>query len=386
MSMNVSHGESLIREVASWINGYITFPLLPGESAATRERFGASRMALVAAVWAIASHKFRSFDIFPRVVVTAAQSQAGKTTFAELLASVMLNGLPLLSNPTESALRLSLVENPDRCMAVDEAEKLQKETNPLREWLNVGHRQGAKVLRNDHGELVKFDVYCPMVLIMIGTPIPTLRSRSIEFELERKAPGKRYRQTAAEAEGTALRTQIETFWSEHSKPIGYPAVDITHLENRELANWEPLIRVVEHLGCSQALRNELIAASADMVAAKSGEGRKATNVKDAEEKATADRFGVAAVRDLLRVFKDGETSIPSIEAVSRLRELADGPWRSYRGSGLESPDVLAKLVSPFGLTTSPIWIGSRKTGRKQLNGYRLREVKVIAGKVDSPVE
>jgi hypothetical protein len=107
--------------------------------------------------------------------------------------------------------------------------------------------------------------------------------------------------------------------------------------------------------------------AADNAASKTAPKRRCLDV-ESDEDATQSTYAQRAITDLRRVLRVGERAIFSAVAVERMRGLADGPWRTLRGVGLD-PVMLAGLIARAGVTPTTV-----KIAGKALKGYKASDL------------
>lgn len=368
MANDVSTGQKLIERLEAWFKSYVVFPESIEDA------------ALVIALYAVNSWIYQVWDSTPYLCISAATKGAAKTVQAELLTFVCKNG-KMVPDPTQaSALRELDARQGWATLTFDEAEKFNRENHPMRPFANTGYRKGQTLSRTAPGGvgIVEFKVYCPKVFALIGDVYSTLRDRCIVVTLQRATPGqlsgvKRYRWSDAGREASAIVPDIERFVAS-LPPDRLQLVEATHVSGRDEELWTPLFSTAHALGLDRATMERLTRVSADLTAAKSVAARRYTDVAQMEEQAQSVSYGEKALKDLRRVVREGETAIWSAVAVQRMRDLADGPWRMYKGDGL-NPDRLADLLSPFGVTSKSV-----KREKKVQRGYQLRDLNAAAKK------
>lgn len=352
--MNKTNGQTTLERIEQWLAGFVVFPN--------------EHMALVAALWAINTYVFGSFDATPYLAITARTKQAGKTTLLELL-SFLARNAERIGVGTMAPTLYGLMDSYDtKCsLFFDEAERMSRGTATVMSgMMNSGYRRGETVPRTVKGEIVKFGCYCPKAFALIGDPSETLRDRSILFVLARAIGARAYRPSTAQAESIELVSLIE---SAVEGMAGAKVVCPDWLSNRDQEIWEPLWSVAVALGCDARLLARLRKASEWLVAGKGAELRRYTETADSEAAWEASQMGEKAIRDLAACFKTGEKVVFSEEAVRRMR-AASGTWDNYKGEGLTAL-TLSRLVAGLGVKPYGVRVPGEDTQRR---GYSRKSV------------
>ena len=225
----------------------------------------------------------------------------------------------------------------------------------LREILNAGYRRGQHVLRceGETHEPRRFKVFCPKVLVLIGTLPDTLADRCIPIEMRRRRLNERvgrFLYTEARSQARVLCKEIEKWAKKHSAKIKECLRrDLGFLEDREAELWQPLFAVCQVAEPDRANELQRIALHIS--------GR-----KQSEELAD---MGTLVLRDIRDVFeRTGLERLTSSRLLIELTIIEESPWNGWsNGRGLSARD-LARLVRPFR-------IGSRnlRTEGQILKGY-----------------
>lgn len=329
-------GQAMIERLAAWIGGYLFLP--------------DPDLGLVLALWAVNTWVFERFNATPYLAITAATKRAGKTLCAELLTLVSQNGR-LFSDPTPSTMfRILEMFDGKMTLGFDEAESLAAgRIGSMRSFQNSGYRKGQTLPRTmPGGKVQEFGVFCPKLFVLIGDVNDTLRDRSIVAVLKRGTPERRYQRDEAEIEAAELVSLIRSAFAETLGPLVKVAPGF--LQDRDYEIWEPLFSLASFFGLERGLIDRLTRVAADMVVAKTEDARIHTDYdpKADEQAAMMESYGERAMADLKAVFKEGERYVLSGEAVARMQALVYGPWRKFRGKGLDE-NLLARLLSPFGI-------------------------------------
>lgn len=333
-------------------------------------------LALVLALWSVATWTYQTFDAFPYLVITSATKRSGKTRLAELLAPIAHKGIQS-GAMTPAVLFRKLREtfaDGGVTLFLDEAETLSSDAqSAFTAVLNMGYRRGQSVMRTVQDEIVEFPVYCPKVFVLIGDVRDTLRDRSIVVEMVRSTPRKLYKWSEANDRATAIKLDIIEQMSARPVKMGdwFERV-ATFLDGREAEIWTPLFALCA-TWCPERL-DELTRAAVDLAASKTAEARKYTEIAKAEDKTQNDAYGERLLRDLADVFGN-DTALSTDEAIERLQAIPTAPWRRFRGDGL-SPMRVAELLSPFDVRPR-----NTKIRKRVVRGYKADEVRAALQKV-----
>ena len=141
------------------------------------------------------------------------------------------------------------------------------------------------------------------------------------------------------------------------------------LGGREAEVWTPIFSLAQEF-CPDRF-DAILACAATLSSTKqTHEKRRFSEIRATEEgKKTDDTFTRFAMMDLARVFKHGQKSLYTEEALARMKAIPTSPWRAYKSADGLTPVMLSDLVSCFGVNTKSI-----KTYRTE-KGKRVQVVK-----------
>lgn len=355
--MSKSKGQTVLEAIAGWIGGYMSF---------TDPAY-----ALVCALWAMHTWTFERFDATPYLCITAGTRGAGKTRLMELLAMVSRSGRSFGDMTPASMFRLIETNAGNLTIFFDEAEKLSASAaGVMRSVMNTGYRRGQTILRTipgpDGGLTKEFSVYSPKCFALIGDVNDTLKDRSIVVRLERGTPAKDFEFATARDEATLLVAMIDSI---AGRPIQMVRPDFLAGRDREI--WTSMYGVLESLKVDQTTTDQIIAASADMVALKTAPARTYTASVEDEAKAERGLYSERAIVDLASTFKAGEKFVLTADAVVRMKAIPAGPWRTIKGTGLNDL-MLADLLRPLGVHPKQAKVPKTRLVRR---GYSLENVR-----------
>jgi hypothetical protein len=255
-----------------------------------------------------------------------------------------------------------------RTLLIDEAEKMQKRHSPLREILNSGYRRGSSVLRKG----VRYDIYSPKVLALIGDLEDSLRDRCIIIEMTRIKQGaarRRLVQAIAIEEGhdieLAIAAVVEARLEEiRSVYLTYDDQSLAFLPDRDKEIWTPMFSI-----CS-VFAPERIAGlkrtAIDIATLKTWKVRRSVDLEKEGERASHLEYGEQLIHDCLKVLAERDR-IPTAELVEALWAEDEYPWRKYEGG--VTAEKLSSMLKPFGVAPKTIRVGPKGPTGSTLKGY-----------------
>lgn len=104
-----------------------------------------SAEADAAALWALATHAFDAFSIFPRLFATAPEKQCGKSTLLDVIGHLVPRK-EAVDNITAAAL-FRFIEAAHPTLLLDEADSYARDNEDLRNVLDSEHRRNCGVIR-----------------------------------------------------------------------------------------------------------------------------------------------------------------------------------------------------------------------------------------------
>lgn len=376
MSVSKSAGQVVVERIEKWLGGYMVLP---------------ADYALVCALWSVMSWTFDKFDVIPYLAITAAVKRAGKTQLAELVGRLCYSPKMFAAMTGPTFYRV-LGQNEGKLTIIfDEAESTSKEAaSIMRSVLNVGFRKGQTIPRTVGSVVVEFPIYCPKAFVLIGDPNDTLRDRSIVLTLERAMPDelsklRDYDMSVADGEAAAIVGDVNgpalgTLRRVLGDTPAVMAVRPAFLSGRDRDIWSALFGLAAALRLDDAMIDRLTRVAADLAASKSAPARRAR--VEVEAGAADAGYSERLIKDLRRVLKDGEKAIFSVVAVERLKGLNDGPWRAFRGTGLDVQS-LASLLERHGVRRRALRLPRAAKGQPGAlaNGYRAVDIEAATAKL-----
>ena len=315
-------------------------------------------------LWAVGTHSFQCFDIFPRLTLRSATPQCGKTTLRSIVAELVAK--PLRADSIMAAAVFRTVELERPTLLLDEAETFLTNSEELRGIINSGHRRDGQVIRcvGDEHEPRQFSTWAPVLLAQIGNPPPTIYDRSIVITLTRK---KRTELVAALSDDERSKLRIlarkAARWVADNaakirevRPPALPA-----LSDRANDNWGALFAIADVAGSHWPERAR---AAACLLADAVG-----------HDAASA---GEMLIADVYKIFvsKEEDSSeivlprISSAELINRLIDELEGrPWGDWKNGKPLTPNGLARLLKMFKIQPSTM----RLEDGSILKGYRYED-------------
>jgi putative DNA primase/helicase len=229
------------------------------EALATSKRFVAADDAYLAAnvVWAAHTHLVHSETVFllvtPRLLITAAAENSGKTTLLKISKHLSARGLMFVNMTPASLFRVFDDLRPTIC--VDEADNAfaRGANAELLSLINAGHERGSFVTRVEEIDGARvpqfFGVWGAIALAAIGRlPAATTQSRCIVVPLKRAWGGQipeRLRPGMEDVFVPIRRKLVR--WAQDITDLPEPR-KLPGLDNRIGDNWEPLLQIAELAG------------------------------------------------------------------------------------------------------------------------------------------
>lgn len=363
-----------VKQIETFINKYATL---------ARDYY-----TLPLALWIIATHLWVEFDCIPYLVITAFVKRAGKTRLMELAQMISANGRTFSPDSPAAMFRALTPEagGTQPTMFIDEAEKLNQEQHPAREFLNKGYKRGQTITRWVGGEVTDFECYGPKAFVLIGDVYDTLRDRAMIVTMRRRTPvesaqADKFRLSTVEPEGAALREAISEMAEENKTAISaaYAQLgNLSFLTDRDEELWSCLFAIASVI-CPGRM-DELIKAAVDMATEKTAPRQNFRDLLDVEEKKADDADAqVLLLRDMLALV-DGQKHITSADLIERLKQIPTSPWRTFRGVGLNA-QMVGYLLDNLKIQSKPIRVKSGKDAKQAFARGYLRADLLAAAKL-----
>ena len=307
-----------------------------------------------AVLWSVHTHVFDCFNCSPRLGITSAEKQCGKTTLLDLLSTTSYHALSASNISGSSVFRTQELHKPT--FLVDEADTFLTENEELRGILNSGHRKGGFVIRTvgDDHEPRKFSTWGPMAIAMIGRLPDTLEDRAVAIRLRRRkksepVEGFRIDRVARLLE---LQRKIARWAEDHTTHLTNADPKMSGLMNRVADNWRPLFAIADASGGKWPETIRKIAT-----------GAWATQEDQS--------IRVQLLRDIKSILDErpDDEIIGSTALADTLGKMETQAWADWRQGKPITPAAVAKLLNEYEIKTDTI----RAPGEKPLKAYRVSD-------------
>ena len=298
------------------------------------------RSIVVVSAWVFAAHLMDIWDRFPHIAIKSPDKRCGKTRFLQMLEEVTPN--PVGTTNISPAAMYRLIKKDQPTILLDEAQSMRRRGSEfaeiMRELFCASIDRDAKVIRcggNDMDEIVKFSVYSPKVIAMIGEPDSVLADRCLPIEMKRKTKDdivKPYRSRVVKVRGKEVHKAIEKWAELHHDKIEdvYDKIDTFPIDNDRIAELLlPLQAVLQVAKVPDYLDTlEDYAQSLDD--------------KDRADESLGVRL-LAACREII----GSKTFLPTKELLTELVKRTEEPWARYNKGEPITADALAILLRPY---------------------------------------
>jgi putative DNA primase/helicase len=295
-------------------------------------------------LWSVASYLINCFRIFPKLCLSSPEKRCGKTTTLEVIHAV--SNRALIASNLSPAVLFRAIDAWQPTLLIDEADTFLHGNDELRGVINSGHtRAGAFVLRVDGDDLApkKFSTWAPTVIAMIKSPPGTITDRSVMIPLKRKTPGDRVDKLPFDLAEQChnLRRKLKRWADDSTEKLKVASPIVPKLNNdRAEDNWLPLLAVADDAGGEWP----------DLA-------RNAIQVLEQKDDAS-ESVGAILLSDINVLFAGRKASrLSSDDIVSALITIDDRPWAEWRHGKPLSKNTLARLLKPFGISSTTIRIG-----------------------------
>ena len=352
-------GTALLDEIAALIRRYVDMPETSADTVA---------------LWTLYAWLHERWDISTFLVITSPTKRCGKSLLLEVMEEFALRPLNLSGHTTSAAL-FRTVEEHRPTLFLDEADTYLKDDDPLRGLINGSQRRrGAHALRmvkvGDDLLSACFATYCAKIIAGIGNIPGTIVDRSIQVEMQRRAPGATrllFWGDRNREEMQAIRRRIARWTEDNADSVYRPRLEVPippGLHDRARDAWASLLSIAERAGGEWA--------------GKSGRAWRACETITAATIDETDR-GEMLLADIRKVFHDAgdpdhlptgkrdadyDPYNPAI--LPALTALEGRPWPEYSRGQRLSPRKLADLLKRFKITSSTIRLKSGTTPK----GYK----------------
>lgn len=303
------------------------------------------------ALWIFYSCVYDIFTHAPILLIHSPIRGCGKTTVGSLLTYLVPQPSPT-ANLSTASLYHEIEEN-HPVLIIDEADQFLRGMNDLVGIINAGHtRSTAYVGRHIGGKNQRFNVFCPKVILMIGTPPDTIYDRSLAIKMVRKTADEHIEPLDTEWRSRELRilqAQISRWANDNRERIRQTKVEANVLGGGRLEdNWRPLLRI------AKAISDEWYDLALD----------------DAKALIPTSSQGLITqlLDDIQQAFITiNDDKISSAQLVALLCADPERPWATFNNGRAIGYHQLRGLLDEFDIHSDDIRFPSGKV----LKGYRL---------------
>jgi putative DNA primase/helicase len=319
--------------------------------------------AEVLALWPAHAHAFDAFLHTPRLNLSSAEAECGKTTTLDLLATLAPRSLRTENLTAPVLFRLVAQYKPT--LLLDEVDTYLSHAQELRGLINAGHKQGGCAYRCEGKDnaVRAFNAFAPAVISGIGALHETLRSRSISLLLVKAKPEE---QEGLTARFDSRHTETEVVlcrklarWAQDNfaaLQVCDPAMP-PGAYNRTADNWRPLFAIAQIAGgdwpqLALEAYNHLTAHHASL------SRRSPTKADPIQSQIENQKSQISLLADIRQIFtQSGATRISSKQLVESLRAHATGRYTTLGAPHL-ALSWLARGLHPFGINPRVMRIGA----------------------------
>jgi hypothetical protein len=295
------------------------------------------------------------FIITPRLAVTSPTKGCGKTTVLRFLNQIVRR--PKRAGSITPPALFRAVEEFHPTVILDETEKYIELGSDLHALLNEGHCKGGTVLRvlGEKLELREFSVFAAVAFAANGRLADDLEQRSIVIEMQRRRadePVSELREDRCEQLQNLARMCAR--WADDvADDVAGHDPHMDGLINRDADNWRALFAIADLIGSDWPERARSAAA--------------ALTLKDSES------IGPMLLGDIKAAFDEQAVDrLSSADVCAVLNNMEGKPWGDWKGKEL-TPNQLARLLKPFGITTNT----TIRVGTKTAKGYHRHQFEEV---------
>lgn len=173
------------------------------------------------ALYILNSYVYEKFDFCPLLCITAPTKGCGKSTLAEVMASLVKT--PFMTVNASAAAIFRLIDRDKPCVIADETDTWSSNLKQDLSYVFNGgfSKANAKVLRciQSGDDIKEYDVYCPKVIVGIGDFLSsTTKSRSLFITMRRKKVDDHIRRLSDFQEDIDVLKEELLSWSESYEP------------------------------------------------------------------------------------------------------------------------------------------------------------------------
>ena len=303
---------------------------------------------ILASIWTLHTYVFDAFPFTPYLHVVSPERECGKSTLAELLAS--LCNRATTPGGMSAAAMFRRIEARCPTLLLDEWDTLSDENRQAAlNVLNTGFKFNGTytICVGDEHEDRDFRTFCPKAIFgLSATKLPdTTRSRCILLGLQKKKPSEKI-DKLRKFDGLELRRKCARWAKDNRERLSTEPLMPGNFSARQEDISEPLVSIADLCGGGwpELIRDALC---------------KFFKALDAEEASVS----VELLKDIRDAFGAGDR-IGSKAMEEHLNGLECRPWPSCNdGHGITQRQIAARLKA-FDLHSTDIW-----TGSKSVKGY-----------------
>jgi hypothetical protein len=302
----------------------------------------------------MAAWSIECWDRFPHLDFASPEKRCGKTRALQALEQICPR--PLNTASISPAALYRAVEQHRPTLLIDEAQSLTRRCSEsaetLRELLNAGIDKNATVLRiggPERDTLLRFAVYSPKVLALIGGLDPVLADRCLTIRMERKTDADRvapWRSRLVQAQARPLAQRLARWTADNAEGLAkvYDAPEPFPLRNDRLAELMLPLQAVVKVADPKKL---------------SGLKRYAARLDDGDVETESP--GVQLLAAMRHIFGDKDF-LPTAELIVALALRADEPWKRWNRGHSITNEALASLLRHFDIRPA-------QSRNKKVRGY-----------------
>ena len=304
------------------------------------------------ALWVMHTYAFDAFSTSPLLAITSPVKRCAKTLLL-IVAGALVPRRLYASNVTAAVL-FRVIEKHQPTFLIDEADTFMSDNVALRGVINSGHtRATATVIRavgDDHDPRV-FSTWCPKVIASIRGLPDTLRDRSIEIAMRRKAKTETIeplRQDRIDATCEPYRQKAARWVGDHHDQLRTADPDMpASLHDRAADCWRPLLAIADLAGGDWPEKARTAA----------------THLSGSPLDTNTEDINLELLIDTKECFGEVEF-LTSNELADKLAALDSRPWGDWRGKPITTRAVATRL-QPFHIYP----VRARNASNEQVRGY-----------------
>ena len=344
-----SKSEFILDKVNDFLERFIAYPSEHARTAHT--------------LWIAHTYLMDLWDSTPRIAFLSKEPGSGKSRALEVTELLVPNPIQAVNATPAYIFRKIGDETGLPTLLYDEIDTVfgqrAKENEEIRGLLNAGHRKhlktgrcivvGKKVMTEE------IPAYCAVAFAGLGHLPDTIMSRSVIIRMRRRKSDewvKPFRRRLEECEASALKEEL-AIWSENIRPLmsegDLPWPDLPpELRDRDQDIWESLILIADSAGDTWGKKARQAALS----------------LTECRNDYTPS-VGINLLTDIKTVFL--ETQLSTQDLLTRLHDLEDSPWASFKGEAMTSRHLSVELRE-YGIRPETIRIG-----QNTMKGYKRKD-------------